>query len=148
MATSAACGLCGAPDSWRHSLIECTMARCTWALVDEELGQSLVASTEPNTKQWLFSQLESLSHALFVRLAVTLWAIWSSRRKAIHEGVFQSPQSVHSFVTRFIAELEMIKETKPSSNTNIQARVGGNVRRRPRAPPQDFAKIHVDAGIR
>lgn len=28
------CALCGEADSWRHSLISCTMARCVWSLVD------------------------------------------------------------------------------------------------------------------
>jgi hypothetical protein len=36
MSTTSTCVLCGAADSWRHSLIECRMARCVWALSDEE----------------------------------------------------------------------------------------------------------------
>jgi hypothetical protein len=30
------CGLCGAEDSWKHSLIDCTMARCVWSLSHAE----------------------------------------------------------------------------------------------------------------
>ena len=78
MSSLSSCGLCGSSDSCRHSLLECTTSRCSWALVDEELGQRLVAATEPNAKQWLFSLLETLSHEQFVKMAVTLWAIWSS----------------------------------------------------------------------
>lgn len=51
MSSSSSCGLYGSPDSWRHSLLECTISRCSWALVNEELGQRLVATTEPNAKQ-------------------------------------------------------------------------------------------------
>ena len=40
MAQSNSCGLCGAPDSWRHSLLDCTMARCIWALVEGDLPQN------------------------------------------------------------------------------------------------------------
>ena len=29
MADSSTCGFCGAEDSWKHSLIDCTMSRCT-----------------------------------------------------------------------------------------------------------------------
>lgn len=29
MSDSNLCGMCGAPDSWKHSLLECTMSRCT-----------------------------------------------------------------------------------------------------------------------
>ena len=50
MSTTSSCGLCGAPDSWRHSLLECTVSRCIWALVDEDLGCSLVASIEMRAK--------------------------------------------------------------------------------------------------
>lgn len=34
MSSTTSCGLCGAPDSWRHSLLDYAMSRCTWALVD------------------------------------------------------------------------------------------------------------------
>lgn len=43
-------------------------------------------------------------------LTVTLWAIWTARRKLIHEGVHRSPLSTHLFITRFIVELDQIKE--------------------------------------
>ena len=62
MATTSLCSLCGAEDSWRHSLLECSMARCVWALVDGELAEHLCETTEPSAKQWLFSMIDSLSH--------------------------------------------------------------------------------------
>ena len=71
MSTSSACGICGSPDSWRHSLLECTMSRCTWALIDEELAQSLATITEPKAKQWLFTLMSKLSHDQFVKLSVS-----------------------------------------------------------------------------
>lgn len=108
MATSTVCGLCGAADSWQHSLLDCTMSRRIWAL-DEELSEQLVTNTEPSGKQWLFTLMNSLPHATFVKLAVTLWATWSARRKAIHEGVFQSPHSTHVFICKFISELEIVQ---------------------------------------
>lgn len=38
MSESDACSICGAAeDTWRHSLFDCQMARCTWALGDQEL---------------------------------------------------------------------------------------------------------------
>ena len=83
MSDSSACGMCGALDSWRHSLLNCTSSRCVWALVDDDLAQALVATTEPKAKPWLFTLMESLSHDQFVLLAVTLWAIWTARGKAI-----------------------------------------------------------------
>jgi hypothetical protein len=51
-------------------------------------------------------------------MVVTLWAIWHARRKALHEGLFQSPLSTHSFIEKFISELDhvntplILEETK------------------------------------
>lgn len=99
------CGLHGFGDSWRHSLIECSMERSVRAIVDDELLQHMISSIEPSAKNWLFTMIESLSHDVFIRLAVTLWAIWWARTKAIHEAQFQSPLSTKLFVYRFISEL-------------------------------------------
>jgi hypothetical protein len=49
---------------------------------------------------------------------VTLWAILFSRRKAIHEGSFQSPLFTHLFMESFISDLNLIpKNTKKSAAT-------------------------------
>lgn len=45
MATSKGCVLCGNEDSWRHSLMECTMSWCVWALEDEELVTAISETT-------------------------------------------------------------------------------------------------------
>lgn len=37
------CRFCGMQDSWRHSLLECTVARCVWALVDEDVADYVQA---------------------------------------------------------------------------------------------------------
>ena len=66
-----------------------------WALGDEELTDQIVESQEPNAKHWLFNMMDALSQMEFVKMAVTLWAIWTACRKDIHEIIFQSPQSIH-----------------------------------------------------
>uniref|UniRef100_A0A452XY77 Reverse transcriptase zinc-binding domain-containing protein n=1 Tax=Aegilops tauschii subsp. strangulata TaxID=200361 RepID=A0A452XY77_AEGTS len=58
MSTNDLCSVCGMQDSWRHSLIECNMARCVWALVDHELLEHMIATTEPSARSWLFSMFE------------------------------------------------------------------------------------------
>lgn len=88
MATSDACQLCGSEDSWRHLLLDCTMSRCVWELVDEELAEHAAECRQRGAKNWLFYMLDSLPHPKFVKVAVTLWAIWTARRKAVHEGIF------------------------------------------------------------
>jgi hypothetical protein len=69
-------------------LIECDMAVSVWALENEMLVEHMSACGETYAQNWLFHMLETLPHDQFIRLTVTLWAIWSSRRKAIHEDVF------------------------------------------------------------
>ncbi|XP_073355276.1 uncharacterized protein [Aegilops tauschii subsp. strangulata] len=140
-----ACGLCGGTDSWRHSLLECTVARCTWALVDDDIAQHLIATTEPDARHWLVALMDALPHMQFIKVAVTLWAIWSSRRKAIHEGIFQSPQATHMFIDRYIRDLEILREPRSSPSTGVAAESRGN--RRQKAPPTRYAKIHVDARV-
>ena len=146
MTNSDACGLCGVPDSWRHSLLECTVARCTWALVDDDIAQHLIATTEPDARHWLVALMAALPHMQFIKVAVTLWAIWSSRRKAIHEGVFESPQAMHSFISRYLAELEIVNEKDLKVAAAPMARNTTN--RRPRAPPLNHEKINVDGTVR
>jgi len=48
--------------------------------------------------------MEMMSHDKFTSVVVTLWAIWSARRKLIHEGINQSPLSTNLFITHFISE--------------------------------------------
>ena len=43
----------------------------------------------------------------FISVLTTLWAIWWARRKAIHEEEFQSPISTHSFIQKYINDLQM-----------------------------------------
>jgi hypothetical protein len=45
-------------------------------------------------------------------MCVTAWAIWNTRRKAIHEGLFQSPLSTNIFVENFLAELGQVAKKK------------------------------------
>lgn len=141
------CQLCGTVDSWKHSLMECSMARCVWALADEEIVEVMADATEPSAKHWLFHVQGSLSHAEFVEVAVTLWAIWTARRKAIHEEVYQSPLATHKFVKHFLAELETISML--SQRTLQRPAVRAVVQQWTKwiPPPNGFMKINVDAAL-
>lgn len=148
MATEDRCQICGAQDSWRHSLLDCTMARCMWALTKDDISSLLQATTEGNTKRWIFSLIETMPHTLLIKTVVTLWAIWSARRKAIHEGILQSPHATNSFITSFIAELEAINVAnthQPGQQTMLSR--SAEVRYEWREPPPGMAKIHVDGGL-
>jgi hypothetical protein len=79
MATTAACSLCGKEDSWRHSLLECTMSRCIWALAPEHIVEHMENTREPSAKSWLFAMIKTLNHEDLTRCLVTLWAVWFAR---------------------------------------------------------------------
>jgi hypothetical protein len=55
MTQCSACFFCGMEDSWRHSLLECTMARCIWALEKEEIVELLSGILENDAKSWWLS---------------------------------------------------------------------------------------------
>jgi hypothetical protein len=135
------CSICGAEDSWRHSLIDCTVARCVWALADEGIVEHLCRNEDPSAKQWLFAMMESLSRDDFARVAVGLWAIWYARRKIIHDEEFQSPPSTHLFIENYFRDLAI-------SSKVIQKKQGGIAQTMaPRCIPPcaGCAKINVDA---
>ena len=47
-----------------------------------------------------------------IRILITCWAIWHARRKAIHEGKFQSPLATMGAINRLINELQISNELK------------------------------------
>lgn len=84
--------------------------------------------SDPSAKWWIFELRDTLSHAQFVKMVVTLLVIWTARRNVIHENIFQSLMSTHLFIERFINELDSIK---------VLSSLGKKV----------FFKIYVDGGL-
>ena len=80
-----------------------------------------------------------------MRLVVTMWSIWHARRKVIHEDIFQSPLSTHSFIERFIADLEL---ATPQVEQKGRAQTQGSAAPTPHwIPPQGTMKVNVDAAL-
>jgi ribonuclease HI len=144
MATSSTCSLCGAEDSWRHSLIECNMANSVWVLSKSLMVEHMIACDERSAKLWLFHLKETLPHDQFTRLTVTLWAIWLARRKAIHEEIFQNPMSTHGFINSYLEELKLLP--KPVQVARV---LPPNPRLRARwvPPAPGLFKFNVDASV-
>ena len=142
MSTTASCPLCGAHDTWKHALLDCPMSRSTWVLSSDDVIDQLSGVQYEGARHWIFAMKEKLKQDEFVRLAVTLWAIWGARRKAIHEGIFQSPFTIHSLISSYLREIEMLNQ--PSLNPERAA-----VTRPQRwLPPQEsLFKINVDAAV-
>jgi hypothetical protein len=142
MIDSAACMICGALDSWRHTMIDCTMARCIWALADENLVQEMGQYANDNPRDWLFAMNEALTPDMFMHMAVTLWAVWGAKRKAVYEDIHQSPLSTHLFIKSYIADIQLLSKTPTAGGSNRAPRPTHWI-----GPPANMAKINVDAAV-
>ena len=115
MTSTPACSICNAEvDTWRHSLFECGMARCVWALGDEEVLEHVIATRSDDARLWLFWLFETLDQSDLAKVLITMWAIWWARRRAMHDNEFQSPLSTMCFITRYLQDLEIASEKKNS----------------------------------
>ena len=71
-----------------------------------------------------------------------LWAIWTARRKAIHEEIYQSPMSTHDFIQSFLVELQALNPPSvPSVHRHIRP-ASSWIR-----PPTGMVKINVDGAF-
>jgi hypothetical protein len=50
MAVTSLCSICGETNSRRHSLINCSVARCVWALADDGFREHMCANEDPLCK--------------------------------------------------------------------------------------------------
>lgn len=142
MATTAASPLCGARDSWRHSLLDCSASRSVWALSNEEMVEHMIRTTEPNAKIWLFAMNESLPADQFTLMIVTLWVIWSSWRKAIHEDIYQTPFARDRFIVSYLQDINFLQKLGPISHATTVPKPS-----QWQPPPQSYAKINIDASV-
>jgi hypothetical protein len=72
MAAHSSCIVCGEPDSWRHSLVDCLQAKSVWALAPEEIGDYVANLHEPHARGWVASVVKDLSKEESIRIMVTL----------------------------------------------------------------------------
>ena len=125
MSSEVSCNLCGAGDTWMHALLTCPMSSSVWALAPEHLVETLAQEecSHECSKDWLFHIHEIMNKEDFVRTIVRVWAIWSTRCKAIHEAIFQSPVIVNGFITRLISELQEVHIPKTKMTTARTSRL-------------------------
>lgn len=71
MAKTAECKICGAAeDTWDHAMLHCTMSRCVWAQVDEDLTELIATLRISDPMHWVFFICGSIPHVDSVRILV------------------------------------------------------------------------------
>ncbi|XP_010230110.1 uncharacterized protein LOC104582342 [Brachypodium distachyon] len=125
------------------------MAKCVWALLDEQLTEHVIMNSMPDAKVWLFMLMESTPKCDMAVILTTLWAIWWARRKAIHEEKFQRPLTTFAFIQRFLKDLSL---TEVATDGVVRPSAAQRLNQRPISgrwlpPPEDFFKINVHAGV-
>lgn len=101
------------------------MAKCVWALMDDQLVEYLITCQNVDARQWLLELMETTREDEFVRILVTLWSIWWARRKAIHEQEFHSPLSTFRFAERYLEDLLLLpKKVTPNISAATEATIG------------------------
>jgi hypothetical protein len=69
------------------------MARCVWALVDEDITEHMAKNMSSDARQWLFAMMDSLDNNKFTMMLVTLWLFGQHGEKQFMKVCF-SPRSV------------------------------------------------------
>ncbi|MBA0775666.1 hypothetical protein Gotri_010784 [Gossypium trilobum] len=71
---------------------------------------------EESLFEWL-QQLFTRNSQQQVLIIITIWALWLSRNKLLHEGKRQSNSELCTFLMRYIKELEILEDSYPRSVT-------------------------------
>jgi len=72
MIDTAKCKMCGADDdTWDHTLLYCTMSRCIWALLDEDIIEIITALRISDPKHWVTFVCNNLSQDDGIRILIT-----------------------------------------------------------------------------
>ena len=71
-----------------------------------------ISNRTEDARLWVFWLLDTLPEKEVVQILVTMWSIWWTRRRAIHDDQYQSPMSTSVFITKFLGDLDLMAENK------------------------------------
>jgi hypothetical protein len=76
MVDTSQCKLCGVDeDTWDNALLHCTMSRCTWAQLDEDITELIATLCISDPKHWVFFMCSNVSKTDGIHILITCWAI-------------------------------------------------------------------------
>nr|XP_020167359.3 BTB/POZ and MATH domain-containing protein 2-like [Aegilops tauschii subsp. strangulata] len=85
------------------------MARCIWALSDEEVVDHMADNKEPNAKNFNFEMEECLSQEQFSLMVVTLWSIFKGGTTTEPTAACTTTTPMDSAVLQFRLDYEQVK---------------------------------------
>ncbi|TYG88963.1 hypothetical protein ES288_A12G063000v1 [Gossypium darwinii] len=111
MRGSATCSRCqDGVEIREHVFHKCSVAKETW----EYLNIKWILSEESTDfREWFKCIFESRSKAICRIFACTLWALWTSRNRFIHDGEIKTGAQIAIFVENHIKELDGLKQNVP-----------------------------------
>ncbi|MBA0706340.1 hypothetical protein Golax_018457 [Gossypium laxum] len=83
-------------ESSTHTVRDCLFSAQVWSKLDVQWPSSMV-----NFNEWLSWLLENSDKNRKGVIAVTIWAIWFSRNKFVHERKVQSLEEIVTFIRSF-----------------------------------------------
>lgn len=102
-------------ETREHVFCECPTANETWEKL--HITWSTVAISI-DFNDWIRDVFESNSLYQCRLIACTLWALWMSSNKFVHEGECKSGSQVAEFVLNYLKELDKVNVTLPGRVIN------------------------------
>ncbi|KAA3469357.1 reverse transcriptase [Gossypium australe] len=123
-------------ESFTYVVRDCLFAAQVWSKLNFQWSSSIANS---NFIEWLNWLLENSASIRKDDIAITIWALWFSRNKYLHEKKTQSTEEVVTFIRgfgmKFWGSTLTLKHPKPRSMVKWVPL------------PQGWVKINVDAGF-
>ncbi|KAK5817793.1 hypothetical protein PVK06_022721 [Gossypium arboreum] len=122
-------------ENREHTFQDCIVTKGTWNYLSVTWPDNISHAEFTDWFTWIVLTSNTEDCQKFI---CAIWAIWSARKKWVHEGQKQSGKEVAKFILQYLQELKDIKQTqvtsKPSNNNW-------------RPPGKCYYKINFDVAV-